>query len=190
MTASEDYSFVQWWQQVLEEVCDKEKRAEVATVCWSLWKARNEFVWNKNYTRLNVVIAKAKQFLLQWSIAQKSKQPSRYPNFVEGDGKELWVAPQMDHMKISADAAMFSEYESFGFDLVARDDKGALIHARTRYMSGMVSTTMAEVMAIKEALSWIKSKGWSKVVVESDCLAAIQAIRSKTPMTSPLGQII
>lgn len=65
-------SLVQWWEKVLE-VCDNGKRAEVATVCWSLWKARNELIWNKKYTRLNVVIARAKQYLLQWEQAQKQK---------------------------------------------------------------------------------------------------------------------
>ncbi|KAL8106197.1 hypothetical protein AgCh_029847 [Apium graveolens] len=54
----------------------------------------------------------------------------------------------------------------------------------------MVSSIMAEVLAIKEALSWIKSKGCNKVVVDSDCLTAIHAIRSKTRMVSPLGQVI
>ncbi|KAL8096143.1 hypothetical protein AgCh_037190, partial [Apium graveolens] len=175
-------------QRVLE-VCDNEKRAEVASVCWSVWKARNDFVWNKNYTRLNVVIAKARQFLLQWNIAQKNKQPSRYPNLVEGDGNELWVAPQIEYMKISADAALFSEYNASVLALIARDDHGDLVKARTQYLPGMVSSIMAEALAIKEVLSWIKSKGWRKVVVESDCLTAIQAIRSKTPMVSPLGKI-
>lgn len=49
---------------------------------------------------------------------------------------------------------------------------------------------MAEALSIKEALSWVKDKGWCKVVVESDCLNVIQAIRSKAPMGSPLGQVI
>lgn len=130
VTINEGHSFLQWWQRVLE-VCDRERRAEISSVCWSLWKARNEFVWNKNYTRLNVVIAKAKQFLLQWSIAQNTKQPSRYPNLVEGDGKEVWVAPQFEYMKISADATTFSEYNASGMGLIARDDQGMLVQART-----------------------------------------------------------
>ncbi|KAL8131372.1 hypothetical protein AgCh_007343 [Apium graveolens] len=108
----------------------------------------------------------------------------------EGDGKELWVAPQIEYMKISADATIFSKYNASGLALIARDDHGDLVQARTRYLPGMVSSIMAEVLAIKEALSWIKSNGWSKVVVESDCLTAIQAIRSKTPMVSPLGQVV
>ena len=33
-------------------------------------------------------------------------------------------------------------------------------------------------------------KGWSPATVESDCLAAIQLIRSATPMRSRLGKVI
>ncbi|KAL8124124.1 hypothetical protein AgCh_011939 [Apium graveolens] len=186
---SGNMSFYQWWQRILE-VCDNEKRAQIAAVCWSLWKARNELTWNKNFTRLNVVIAQAKQFLLQWSIAQKSKPQSHFPYYVEGDGQEVWVAPQIEYMKISADAAVFNEYNSTGLGLIARDDNGELIQARTQYKAGMISSTMAEALAIKEALSWIKAMGWSKVLVESDCLIAIQAIRSKAPLLSPFGQVI
>ncbi|KAL8117175.1 uncharacterized protein LOC141724971 [Apium graveolens] len=93
-------------------------------------------------------------------------------------------------MKISAYATIFSGYNASGLALIARDDHGDLIQARTQYLPGMVSSIMAETLAIKEALSCIKSKGWSKVVVESDCLTVIQAIRSKTPMVSPLGRVV
>lgn len=186
---NEGISFYQWWERILE-VCDNEKRAEVATVCWSLWKARNELVWNKKYTRLNVVIAKAKQFLLQWNLAQKEKPQSRFPYFVEGDGQNLWVVPQVDYMKISVDAAIFTEYNASGMGLIVRDDKGELIQAKTKCTFGMLSANMAEAMAIKEALSWIKDKDWRKVVVETDCLTAVQAIRSKAPLLSPFGHVI
>ncbi|KAL8113674.1 hypothetical protein AgCh_020839 [Apium graveolens] len=60
------------------EVCDNEKRAEVASAC---------------------------------------------------DGKELWVAPQIEYMKISADATIFSEYNASGLALIARDDHGDLVQA-------------------------------------------------------------
>ncbi|KAL8131281.1 hypothetical protein AgCh_007272 [Apium graveolens] len=183
------YNFFQWWQKIFE-VCAKEKIAEVASVCWSLWKAKNEFVWNKNYTRLNVVIAKATQFLLQWNLAQKIKQPSRYHNFIEGDGKEFWVAPQSEYMKISADAATFLEYNASGLAFVVRDDHGELLQAHTKLLPGLVSAAMAEAVVIKEVISWIKRTGCSKVVVESDSLIVVQAIRSKTPMVSPLGQVV
>lgn len=43
-------------------------------------------------------------------------------------------------------------------------------------------------MAVKEALSWVKDKQWREVVIETDCLVVVQAIRSKVPMTSPFSR--
>lgn len=55
---------------------------------------------------------------------------------------------------------------------------------------GQVAAEFAEAMAIHEALSWIKQKTWELVVLESDCLAVIQAIRSSISMLSPFDQVI
>lgn len=51
--------FPQWWEEVFK-VCNNDRRAEVASICWSLWKARNDLVWKNKYTRTNMVIALAK----------------------------------------------------------------------------------------------------------------------------------
>lgn len=45
-------------------------------------------------------------------------------------------------------------------------------------------------MGIREALSWIKDKSLTNVIVETDCLVAIQAIRSSEQMLSYFGRII
>ncbi|XP_074347322.1 uncharacterized protein LOC141686169 [Apium graveolens] len=96
----------------------------------------------------------------------------------------------MDYIKNSVDAAILTEFNASGMGLVMRNDKGELIIARTKCNMGMVSVNMTEALAIKEVLSWIKSEDRNNVVVESDCLTAIQAIRSKATLTSPFGQVI
>lgn len=55
---------------------------------------------------------------------------------------------------------------------------------------GNTDPMLAEAMVIGEALSWVKNKGWIGVVVETDCLAAIQAIRSTSTTLSYLGRVI
>lgn len=49
---------------------------------------------------------------------------------------------------------------------------------------------MAEAIAVKEALSWVKEMRWSPIIVESDCLVVIQLIRSAATMRSRLGKVI
>ena len=47
-----------------------------------------------------------------------------------------------------------------------------------------------EALGIKEALSWCKTQGNRIMEIESDCLVAVQAIRSTVQMVSPMGRII
>ncbi|KAL8116399.1 hypothetical protein AgCh_022772 [Apium graveolens] len=61
---------------------------------------------------------------------------------------------------------------------------------RVELYVGDVRSEIAEAIAVKEALSWVKSTGWRWVVLESDCLTVVQALRSKISMSSPFGGII
>ena len=53
--------------------------------------------------------------------------------------------------------------------LVARDHTGELVQAKSLSKQDIVFPEFAEVIAIKEALSWIKMKKLPIVEVEFDC---------------------
>lgn len=74
--------------------------------------------------------------------------------------------------------------------MIARDSEGLLIEAKTLVYPHLVTPILAETMAIKEALSWIDRDRWPQVVLESDCLVVVQAIRGSTPMRSLFGQLV
>ncbi|XP_074361220.1 uncharacterized protein LOC141701477 [Apium graveolens] len=116
-------------------MCSNERRAEIATISWSLWKARNELAWNNRYTQISVVIALAKQYFVQWKFAQKNDTTTYFPVLEEGDGAVVWVKPQKNQIKISVDAARFEEYQATGIGMVARNDQGELLQARTMRMN-------------------------------------------------------
>lgn len=79
-------------------------------------------------------------------------------SFVAGDGVSLWVKPQEDTIKVSVDAAVFTEFSVFGICMVARDSNGYLVQAKAKLFKGISNPGLAEVIAIKEALSWVKEK--------------------------------
>lgn len=157
--SSADETLFQWWERILS-VYDKDKQAEITAVSWSIWRARNELVWNKKYTRLNFVIANAKQYLVQWKYAQHSGSETSFPKLVEGDGASVWAKPQVSKIKVSVDEEIFGEENSYGIGMVARDDRGKMIQARTVCKDCLITPEHAEAMAIKEALSWVKDKEW------------------------------
>uniref|UniRef100_A0A803PGM8 Polygalacturonase n=1 Tax=Cannabis sativa TaxID=3483 RepID=A0A803PGM8_CANSA len=52
---------------------------------------------------------------------------------------------------------------------------------------GRVSPELAEIMGIREALSWIKTNDYSQVVIEADSRVCVEAIRSSAVLVSAFG---
>ena len=73
---------------------------------------------------------------------------------------------------------------------MGRGHDGGLLEAMTRRFNEVMNPSMVEVIAFKEALSCAKDKQWNQITIESDCLVAIQMIRSSTPMRSVLDKVI
>ncbi|XP_074358745.1 uncharacterized protein LOC141698038 [Apium graveolens] len=178
------------WLSLLFDTIPSSKYGEVVTLCWALWRSRNDLVWNQKTTKINRTVAAAKQYLAQWKTTQGRFFTTPLQPHYEGDGATIWVKPPPNKVKVSVDAAVFEDQNGIGFGLVARDSKGDLIEATTKFQPGLVAPIVAEAMAFKEALSWMDDRGWHDAAGESDCLAMVQAIRSTTPMRSYFGSII
>ena len=88
------------------------------------------------------------------------------------------------------DAALFHNEHRYGYGVVARDHNGNFIEAKAAGFAGSITTEMAEVLGFKEALSWVKAKQWRKVILETDCIRVIQAMRSLTVLASTFRLII
>ncbi|XP_074369771.1 uncharacterized protein LOC141711268 [Apium graveolens] len=168
-----------------------QQRAEYITLCWAIWRARNDLVWNQKFSSINkIVAAAAKQYLTQWTIAQSRSSSTLLQPQSNGDGVTSWAKPQPNTVKVSVDAAIFEDRSEADFGMVARDSDGRLIEAKVLTESKCTSPVLAEAIAVKEALSWIDQTKWLSVTLESDCLVVVQAIRSVTPMRSHFGVII
>ncbi|XP_060969468.1 uncharacterized protein LOC133036755 [Cannabis sativa] len=162
---------------------------EAAMLCWSIWNTRNEVQWqSKNRTVLEVVKS-AKHVLGQWKIT-KFEAPTAM--FATGgiSNSNSWRKPNVFTVKVNVDGATFETQHKFGFGCVARDSHGRLLEAISGSRWGCVSAEIAEVIGIKEALSWIKRKGWDAVVLESDALVVVQAINSSVHMPSQFGLLV
>lgn len=147
--------FKTWIEERFKSGTDKQ-RAESVTLCWAIWRARNDLVWNQKSSTVNRVVASAKQSLTQWNLAQSRSYNTHLQPQVKGDGVSYWVKPQPNTVKVSVDAAIFEDREEVGFGLVARDSDGSLIEAKAMVQKELVEPVLAEAMGVKEALSWIE----------------------------------
>ncbi|KAL8133545.1 hypothetical protein AgCh_008855 [Apium graveolens] len=173
-----NYTFDEWFNKMLE-YADKDAHGEIAGMCWGIWKARNQVVWNNKRNEVNYVVFSTKQYLAEWRKAQGNSTKALYRDVIHGDGTSSWVMLKKNSVKVTVDATFFFEASSYGIGLLARDDEGRVIQGRSEAFAGEVRPEYAEAVAIKEALSWIKASEWREVTLESDCLAVIQLIHSK-----------
>lgn len=115
----------------------KDDYAEIVTLCWSIWKARNNVVWNKNRSSVFGVVNSTNQYCADWTNAQRNSTKALFQFVEEGDGACNWVKPQNEVVKISVDAVTFSETSSYGAGMLARDYEGKMILGRSDTIRGM-----------------------------------------------------
>ncbi|XP_074322967.1 uncharacterized protein LOC141659927 [Apium graveolens] len=149
------------WLDRMFHMNNKEDHGEIVSLCWSIWQARNNIVWNQKKSDVNFAVYSTREYLAEWKSAQVFSTKTLYQDIENGDGATSWVKPEKDKVK------------------------GA-----SKLFDGVIRPEHAEAIALKEALSWVKEKGWRRVVINSDCLAVIQAIRSNVILSSPFGQVI
>uniref|UniRef100_A0A803QI56 Reverse transcriptase n=1 Tax=Cannabis sativa TaxID=3483 RepID=A0A803QI56_CANSA len=187
--AAEPENFLDWFVAAFT-AAEAEKKLLLPVLCWAIWSARNDVVWQKKSVTAASIVVLATGYLEQWKNAQNSRIETSWSGLKADDGAEHWTVPSIDHIKVNVDAALFDSGNKYGCGLVARDHHGMLIEGKTKLFTGSVSPEVAESIGIREALSWIKRHNWQHVTLETDCLTVVQAIRSEVKMISMFGQII
>lgn len=80
------------------------------------------------------------------------------------------VPPDPGYLKSNIDASLFPDIKRAGFGAVIRDDRRRFIVAKCGPLQCALDPNLAELWACKEALSWIKDTGRSKITIETDSL--------------------
>lgn len=94
------------------------------------------------------------------------------------------MKPQQNTVKITVDASIFEDKNATGIGVLPRSHTGELIRAKTKVFSKVLHPSMAESLAMKEALSWLKDMKWTDTIVE------LESIRSTIRMRSTFGLVI
>ncbi|XP_060965660.1 uncharacterized protein LOC133034570 [Cannabis sativa] len=131
----------------------------------------------------------ARSTLQQWTAARVEQQGPLLVLSPHSD-QVLWKKPALHTTKVNVDGAIFADERRYGFGCIARGADGKIIEAFSGSRFGVVGPEIAEVIGVKEALSWIKRKGWSKVEIETDSLVVVQAVTGSVQMPSQFGFLV
>lgn len=146
------------------EQCTREQAVEVAMLCWSIWNRRNRWVWDHVNGSVFGVRSAASHLYREWTEAQAKEANRRIRGEV---GDRSWSPPPAGWLKVNIDAAVFLN-GLIGVGAVIRDDQGCFVGARCLRVTGAWKPREAEAIGLKEALSWVIVRGYTKCVFETD----------------------
>ncbi|XP_060965412.1 uncharacterized protein LOC133034359 [Cannabis sativa] len=186
---SAESTFVDWFKAFLSggrvALVD-----ELLMVAWGIWKARNELLWPDRPSQAADVVRVARSCHSSWLLAQENRFELLLFDATVVGSSVCWEKPPVGKLKINTDGAIFEATTQYGTGMVIRDCHGKLIEASASLHSGACQPAVAEVLSVKEALSWLKSKNLSNVLVETDCIAVVQALNSSVALPSVFGLFV
>ncbi|VFR02953.1 unnamed protein product [Cuscuta campestris] len=157
---------------------------------WMIWSARNAKVW-KGVRRspLEVWTRTYRDYEDWWRMATPRNSTTTNLRAEPGATKG-WERPPVNYLKVNVDASsgLVDRYVGLGF--IVRDYEGRFVAAISIKCRGSFGPREAEAIAVKEALSWIKSKGWKQVLVETDCKEVVDSLNSTIMDWSYFNSII
>ncbi|XP_031116674.1 uncharacterized protein LOC116020334 [Ipomoea triloba] len=160
----------------------------MAAIFWTLWRVRNDLVWNGKSWSVSMIKAHVDVLISSWKQCYSSPESST-------QGINLFTStwtpptpPPNGQFKCNVDAALGSDNVSFG--AVLRDHTGGFVAAYAGRMNCARDPYLAETMAAKEALTWLKNRVMPNTIVELDCLNFCTNFNSQYEDFSYIGLII
>ncbi|VFR01584.1 unnamed protein product [Cuscuta campestris] len=143
-------SFQNWFQVRCQNDTLLELRT-VALTCWAIWKARNIAIWDHKTLHPGELKNMVSSMEAQWSnktIAERERTPQRHE-----------VSLRAEAYRCFFDAATSVSEESISFGCVLFDPGGAFVAAANGGKLGPLDPLLAEALACKETLSWLRNRG-------------------------------
>jgi hypothetical protein len=169
----------------------EEDLSYVAAICYGLWYARNQQVFEQRHIEEYETIYKAQNSIQEFKLAQLSS-----PNNAEGNSnnqanrssnnqrharipkaRKKWKKPRSDMIKINCDANL-SRAGRWGLGATYRDSDGELLAAATWERSGNDDVELAEACALYYATLLAADCCFPNVEIESDNASVITLLNS------------
>ncbi|RYQ94508.1 hypothetical protein Ahy_B08g089422 [Arachis hypogaea] len=186
--------FGDWFMTIIQKIKsvggEEENRriSKIGFLVWEIWKTRNQKVYQQQEINPSWTIKRAKLMKnLFWRIADK--QINLKEKQVQRTMREVrWRPPPADWIKANVDAFFKRNTGKGAIAVVYRDNRGKILLGFTGLIQAN-SVTVAEALAIRQALIIANNLFMEKVLIESDNLKIIQAIKSKSPIGEALAII-
>ncbi|XP_019160731.1 PREDICTED: uncharacterized protein LOC109157286 [Ipomoea nil] len=152
--------------------------------CWCIWNNRNDLVWNSQ--PWNSVRNEATSLVMDWLGS------------IEGGGLGLITSNNpntvpihnADSVSVFVDAGIFSDTGEAYYDIFVQDGNGTFAGAKNGHVKCLNDAHLEEALAIREALSWLKDRGFNRVAVLSDCQMVCRFLNGTSQDLSYAGCVL
>jgi len=141
------------------QVLSAKESAIFATILWSIWKQRNNKVWNDVTDVQRFVLERATSLLYEWNATRNARLNN---NVVSENGEHSqsvrvikWSKPNRGRMKCNIDASFPNNENRIGIGICIRDDEGAFFIAKTECLTPMCDAHIGEALEFLTALQWV-----------------------------------
>ncbi|XVE70735.1 hypothetical protein DITRI_Ditri10aG0094800 [Diplodiscus trichospermus] len=180
--------FVDWLFKVLHAVKDREL-CSFAMTLWGIWRERNERLWNNKMRLPDQVVFSANEALYDWIQANVTIEADRN-RLINNRVCNRWHEPPVSYLKCNCDAATFYENGEVGMGMILRDELGNMIACRMLKSAGLPEVKECEALTLQQAMSWVCSMGYVRVIFEVNSKVVVDALGSNLENYTEFGSII
>jgi hypothetical protein len=153
-----------WSKDILDrEIVSKKDAAVAVSVMWTIWGSRN------SYNHGEVKYQPLRSIELVDELIKAIDIPLPGPVARTVPEVQKWKRPEESWLKLNCDGALNFQEKVAGTGVIVRDHTGGFVVAECRKYSHIVDPGMVELLACRDAVWLAKARGWSHVVVETDC---------------------
>ncbi|XP_062028495.1 uncharacterized protein LOC133744394 [Rosa rugosa] len=155
---------------------------KLVMIIWGLWRNRNAKLWeNKMQTVTDIKLG-----CFTWlEDFQKASKPALQTAM---QTTKIWKPASA--LKLNVDGAYLEHRIKGGVGGILRDSMGHFTSAYLKPVNYVSSAFHVELLAIREGIDLVQKFKLQQVVIETDCLLAVNAIHSSAPNLSSLGSLI
>lgn len=184
------HNMLDWWSciedRVEQRALPKQALGLGLTLCWWVWRMRNDSIFNSVNWTPEIISSKALAYFYELSTVANvaPRQRSGLENLV------AWKKPPVNIVKINVDAGISRANNRCGTGGIARDSLGDVIGICTRVHPFIQSPRVAEALAIRDGIQLGISLRIKHVIIESDAEAIIQVCSNPSVPPSDIATIV
>jgi len=156
---------------------DRSQHHIVSVLMWSIWKNRNNKVWNDTNETCQSICERASTLLASWTSVQNTKRVLTTEQNVQEVAH--WTKPPPGRYKCNVDATFFESMDMVGVGICIRDEHMAFVLARMECFTPMLEVDTGDALGLLTAMQWVKDLQLYNMDFEVDSKMVVDSIYGK-----------